>query len=70
MIINNDKLPPGTVEISFQLNVEDGTMKRFMAALMAGGFEDDVRALAVELMEEAKRRKLPVADELRIALSK
>jgi hypothetical protein len=70
MSAQTNQIEEGNIEITLTLNIADGSMKRFFAALLEGGFEPLVRSMAQEILDEAKRRKLPIADELEVAMGK
>ena len=42
--------------------------RRFVAALLDAGFREAVRGLGLQLLKEAKKRKLPIAAELEAVL--
>jgi hypothetical protein len=53
-----------TLMIQFPVADKADTFGRFCKALIDGGFEDVVRAMGKKLIQEAKRRKLPIVKEL------
>jgi hypothetical protein len=57
-------------KLKLTLEFEDAdAFQKFCAVLLAGGMEDVVRQLAAELLAEGKRRGLPYANELELAIA-
>lgn len=59
----------GTVTLTFELNVADGTFSRFCKALAAGGFREELRQIGIQALAEAGRRGLPFDEELATAIN-
>jgi hypothetical protein len=56
--------------VTLRFDLKDNSFGLFCEALLNGGFEETARALATGLLEEGKRRKVPVAFELEAAIQK
>lgn len=54
----------GTVTLTFELDIADGTLGKFLKALAAGGFREELRQMGIQALEEAGRRGLPIDKEL------
>jgi hypothetical protein len=55
----------GKLKVALEFDLHDGSdaFGNFCKALVAGGFQDAVKQMGNELLKEAKRRNLPIADE-------
>jgi hypothetical protein len=55
----------GKLKVALEFDLHDGsdTFGNFCKALIEGGFQDAVKQMGNELLKEAKRRNLPIADE-------
>ena len=56
----------GKLKMSLEFDMGTDAFARFAKALADGGFEAEVRQMAQALLEEARRRKLPIVDELKL----